>query len=106
MARHCQGGRPGRSRFFWADVSQPDVGSGIAGGMSQGAVGPCPGRCPGAEMDVAWANIRGRDWAFCGGLTVAAVAPPAAVNVIEIAAADAIVALDVKCINIKISVDY
>ena len=43
---------------------------------------------------------------FCGGATVADIALPTAIEVVALADADAVVALDIKCINIKISVDY
>ena len=41
-----------------------------------------------------------------GGLTVADIALPVAIEVVALADADAVVALDIKCIDIKISVDY
>ena len=43
-------------------------------------------------MGVAWVNLPERGGPFCGGITVAV--------------ADVVIAADVKCINIKISVDY
>ena len=49
---------------------------------------------------------RGRIGPFCGGLTVAVLAHPAAVDAVVPPVTDAVVALDVKCINKKISVDY
>ena len=44
---------------------------------------------------------------FClGRLTVADIALPAAIEVVNLPDADAVVALDIKCVNIKINVDY
>ena len=53
----------------------------------------------GTRLDIAWVNVRVWVGPFCGGLTVAAIAPPAAIEVVALVGA--IVALDIKCINIK-----
>ena len=82
----------------------PGAGLGIAGWMSWSAVGPCPGGCPGTRLDVARVNVQVWIGPFCGGITVADIALPAAIEVIALA--DAVVALDIKRRNIQISVDY
>ena len=82
----------------------------MTGLISQGAVGPCPGGCPGTRLDVDWVNVQVWIRPFCGGLTVADITLPTAIEVVALADADAdadaVVALDIKCRNIKISVDY
>ena len=62
--------------------------------MSGDKVGRCFGERPGVY------------WAFFGGLTIADIAPPTAIGVVALPDADAVVALNIKCIQIKISVDY
>ena len=76
------------------------------------------GGCPGAQLCLVWVDVQGWGWPFdwtnirewdvpvCGRLNDADVAPPTDVHDVTPAAADAIVALDVKCINITLSIDY
>ena len=66
-----------------------------------------------AQSDVpgwGWALLRwtsqGEVRPFCDGLTGCVVIPPAALGVVDLVGADDIVAVDVKCIDIKISVYY
>ena len=86
-------------------MSRPGARFGIAWYVSRGAVGPCPSGCPGTRLDVAWVNVCVY-WAFFGGLTIADIAPPAAIGVVALPDTDTVVALNIKCIKIKISVDY
>ena len=54
----------------------------MTGLISQGAVGPCPGGCPGTRLDVARVNVQVWIRPFCGGLTVADITLPAAIKLL------------------------
>ena len=56
------------------------------------------GRCLDEKPDVCWE--------FFGRLTIADIAPPAAIEVVALPDAGVVVALDIKWINIKIGADY
>ena len=59
--RYYQDGLPGTgSSFAYDGVPHPGTGLGITRRMPRGAVGPCPGGCPGAGLKVAWVNVWGQ----------------------------------------------